>query len=207
MAIKNQNFFSISFEGGDSTGKATQSALLSDHFRKQGLRVKHVEVPVNSAISHTIIYFMLKVGLAKKFPRLFHFVQFVNKFWWQTFSLPFIMLRNDCLILDRWHASYWVYGKETGLDMNGRLMRLYNALYKPDFTVVLCGSRRALERRDEYEKDDSLQERVRKSYQEWLKISGKNSFSVIAEGDIMNVHVDVLGVLSANQRILSDERT
>lgn len=191
----NKRFFTVSVEGGDSTGKNTQTKLLKSSLEEMGFKVKSFEVPVRSFFTHRVIYFMLKFGLAMRFPRAFHFLQFWNKFWWQTFSLPCIIRNYDVVILDRWHGSYWVYGLETGLSVDSWLMRLYYVLYKPNVTVTLIGSRHQLERRDQYEKSDNLQERVRVGYLKWSNDNYDVCKVVNANQDVLDVHADVLRVL------------
>lgn len=195
MKRNKRNFFAVSIEGGDSLGKATQVSILKDALQKLGCRTRAVEVPVKSLITYHVIYFMLRSGLALKFPRLFHFVQFMNKFFWQVIVLPFLVRKYDALILDRWSVSYWVYGLETGLSREGWLMRLYNVFYKPDAVIVLAGSRHGNERRDQYEKDDSLQERVRVGYALWAVQHPEVCKVINANQDVLDVHTDVISVL------------
>lgn len=190
-----KNFLSVSIEGGDSTGKGTQTSLLKDALEKRGLKTKAVEVPVRSLITHRLIYFMLRNKLASKFPRFFHFVQLVNKLWWQTFTLPWIMAKYDAMVLDRWHGSYWVYGRETGLEPNDWLMKMYPLHFRPNCTVVLNGSRHALEARDEYEKNHSLQDRVRARYIEWADENYETASVIHANQDTLAVHGDIISVL------------
>lgn len=191
-----RNFFCVSIEGGDSTGKATQAALLKRSLESLGLRTLQVEVPVRSLVTHRLIYLMLRRDWAMRWPRAFHFLQFINKVWWQLFTLPFVIRNYDALVLDRWNGTYWVYGLETGLSPNGWLMRLYHFLYKPDVAVVLAGTRHAHERRDQYERSDNLQERVRESYVAWARANPGMCAVVNSNQEILSVHEDVLGVLS-----------
>jgi thymidylate kinase len=195
--MNGQSFVVISIEGQDGVGKATQSELLRKHLIDRGLKTVRVEVPIKSLLTHKLIYFMLRRGIALRFPRLFHLIQLINKLWWQTYNLSLISLTHDVLILDRWDGSYWVYGLESGLSPREALM-VYGPemLLRPDHTFVLTGERVAQEKRDEYEKDSSLQDRVRSRFVEWAN-SDKNRRSLIdANRDIDVVHRDIISVLS-----------
>lgn len=195
MPTSDRKFFSVSIEGGDSTGKATQSELLVNVLNTLGYRAKRVEVPIKSALTHRLIYFMLRHDLATKYPRFFHGVQFLNKYWWQVFTLPKLMCEYDVIILDRWHGSYWVYGLETGLSPDSKLMRLYHVLYSPDVTIVLCGNRVAKEKRDEYEKNDELQDRVNARYADWADMNPA-ACKIDAGQRVEVVHSEILAILS-----------
>ena len=206
MSATNKNFLSVSIEGGDSTGKGTQTALLKDALENAGLKTKAVEVPVKSLITWHLIYFMLRNKLASKFPRFFHFVQFVNKQWWQTFTLPWIMMKYDAIVFDRWHGSYWVYGRETGLRADDKLMKLYWLHFRPTCTVVLKGARHALEERDEYEKDHSLQSRVNTRYVEWAAENHETVSIVHANQTTPAVHRDIINVLYDRGLLNKDDK-
>lgn len=158
----------IAFEGPDQVGKTTQSNMLLERLKLCGLKAKRVKVPINDVVLFRLIYWMLGNSLAKKFPMLFQFLQFKNKFLWQLFVKPFLSLKYDILVLDRWAPSSVVYGSAEGLP-KGYVMFLYNRLFKPDATVVFHGvtrKRKGMEE-DSYEKDSKLQIAVRNAYVDW----------------------------------------
>lgn len=153
----------LAVDGPDKIGKETQTNLLVRYLKEDGNKVKLVEVPYNDFVFHKLIYWMLRNGLAKKTPNLFQFVQFLNKFFFQLFILPYLLLTNDYVIFDRWALSAIVYGGVTGVNqMFNRF--LYALLYKPHGTVILTGQPFFRKGSDSYESDDELQSTVRELY-------------------------------------------
>lgn len=159
----------VVFEGADRTGKETQSKLLQHALMRYGFKTKLVEVPAKDCTkTYNLIYKMLHDGTAKKYPNVFQFVQFMNKWLYQQFVLPKILKENDVLILDRWALSAVIYGNATGV--NNRFNTwLFNRLKKPDITFVIYGTsfKRSTTVDDSYEKDTDLQERVKDDYMMW----------------------------------------
>lgn len=185
----------ISIEGGDSTGKATQAVFLEARLQSMGISAINFEIPAHGPITRPLIYFMLYVNLAGKFPRVFHTLQFLNKFLFQFFVLRLVSLFYDCVILDRWHGSYWVYGIESGLDRTSTLMKMSSLLKEPDLIFCLSGPRHVVERRDEYERNDDMQSRVARSYVEWAR--AKNNCHIVnSDRDKLSVHQDIWNVVS-----------
>lgn len=157
----------IAIEGPDKVGKQTQSTLLTMNLRADGWKVKLVEVPISDSLTHPVIYWMLRQGHAKGYPRLFQFVQFLNKFLWQLFVVPYLSWKYDFVVLDRWSASAVVYGRATGIS-EGFLRWTYNRLFRPDRTIVLMGPSHSRKKADDsYERDTELQQRVRLEYGIW----------------------------------------
>lgn len=149
----------IVVEGADKVGKATQTNILRDALPKSVL----VEVPTKG-LTHKVIYWMLKNGLAKRLPNAFQFVQFLNKLVFQTFSLPKLLRTYDYVILDRWALSGLVYGEATGVnDWFNNV--LYMVLRKPDITIIMTGTSFKRGKADDvYEKDSDLQTAVKARY-------------------------------------------
>lgn len=164
----------IAIEGPDRVGKQTQARLLYNNLKNLGWKVKTVEVPVKTKITHPLIYWMLRNGSAKRMPKLFQFFQFLNKFFWQLFVCPFLSFKYDYVILDRWAASSIVYGQASGIKNKTFLYFLYNRLFKPDVTLVLNG--KSFEHntvKDSYEKDDEFQDLVRHYYKRFIADSNE----------------------------------
>lgn len=184
----------IAVEGPDKVGKETQTKLLTEHLSSLG-RVKRVEVPIHDVITYHLIYWMLRNGLAKKLPATFQFVQFLNKFLWQFFVKPWLSLRYDFVVLDRWSPSSVVYGTCEGLSAE-YVMFLYGRLFKPDATIVLHGTsyKRSSTQDDSYEKDTALQIAVRSEYKFWA-LQTSRTVLVNNEGTVHDVHAKILDVL------------
>lgn len=156
----------VVFEGADRCGKATQSELLKQHIKKLGMAVAIVEVPIRSAVTYKIIYWMLQNGLAKKFPYIFQLFQFANRKFFEWTKLPRLEADNDVIILDRWSLSTVVYGGAEGVSRKFTV-GLSKLLKQPDHTFILLGKAFPHDAEDVYEADASLQEKVREGYAIW----------------------------------------
>lgn len=159
----------ICVEGPDQVGKATQSKMLVDHINRAGLGIAtRVEIPYDDKITHRVLYWMLRNGLAKRFPNAFQWLQFVNRRLFQCTRLLRLFQRYDYIVFDRWSLSSVVYGEESGA--NKKLVDFcYEHLFKPHATVVITVPSHSKRQDDDYEKDDSLQARVRTKYRDWAK--------------------------------------
>lgn len=183
-------------EGPDKVGKQTQSQMLAHVLRRYGDKVKLVEVPYNDGSTYRLIYRMLKNGQAKKYPNLFQFVQFLNKFIFQRTVLLWLRITCACIVLDRWKLSAIVYGDATGVNPTFNRM-LYGMLKDPDVTVILHGSSfKRQEADDVYEKDNSLQTAVRNGYYEWAQEHPENHDLIDNQGSRDEVHERIMNVVS-----------
>lgn len=156
----------VAIEGPDRVGKQTQTRALKDYVEKLGLRAMIVEVPIRSAITYRIIYWMLHNGLAKKLPKTFQWLQFWNRKIFQLFTLRGLEKFNDVIILDRWSLSTIVYGGAEGVPEKFAI-GLSNRLRQPDHTIILHGDSFMKQAEDAYEADTELQKKVRQGYVEW----------------------------------------
>jgi thymidylate kinase len=138
---------------------------------------------------------MLRNGLALKMPKLFHFMQFVNKYWWQLFTLPQLLKENHVLIFDRWNASYQVYGECTGVSKDSYLGGLYKYLVMPDVAIVLQTDRICSEKRDSYEQNDELQNQIKVEYAKWAAENKFVSSLVNADASASSVHKTIEAIL------------
>jgi len=190
----------IVMEGPDRVGKATQSSLLCDYLWNCGKKAKVIEVPIHDKVTYKTIYWMLESGHAKKFPRLFQFTQFLNRWMFQTQHLAELEHEYDYLIFDRWSLSTTVYGKATGID-DAFVDYLYKRLRKPDYTLVLLGKPHIHEAEDVYEKDSSLQDKVRELYADWVNKHPKESHVVASDRPKESVFTEIVVVLKTTRNI------
>ena len=167
----------IVIEGPDRCGKATQSRMLREYLASFGIMSTMIEVPIRSAITYRIIYWMLRNGLAKKFPKLFQVMQFLNRKFFQLFKLPHIEDQYDVIIFDRWSLSTIVYGMASGVPQDFTV-KLSTYLRQPDHTFILLGKAFPHEVEDVYEADADLQTEVRAHYALWAA-SNPQSCTVI----------------------------
>jgi thymidylate kinase len=185
----------IAIEGADRVGKATQSRLLVETLRTAGKKSARIEIPFNDQLMYKTVYWMLKNGLAASWPNLFQFVQFLNKFLFQIFVLPWYLFRYDYVVFDRWSLSAVVYG-----DAGGAwpwLNRVeYSLLFEPSATVVLAGFARGDCNEDVYEKDSTLQTLVRVGYGLWVQEHHAAFRGVECSGSKSDVHSRVVAALT-----------
>lgn len=163
--------FVVAIEGIDSIGKGTASRNLVSQANRLGFTsASYVEVPIRDEQTHTQIYEWLNNGLAKKHPATFQALQVANRLIWQNRVFPTII--NDLIVLDRFNASSYAYGRAAGLQ-DEELQVLLDLVYKPDATIILDGNPfHRDQEKDDYEKDDVFQARVRQYYREWADENG-----------------------------------
>jgi dTMP kinase len=156
----------IVIEGPDRVGKATQVKLLQKKLVEKNKTVATVEVPLRSNPVYHLIYWMLGNGLAKKFPKIFQWLQYANRQIFQWTILPRLESECDYIIMDRWSLSTVVYGAATGVS-EAFTKKLCDRLRRPDHTIVLYGAAHRHEAEDTYESDERLQARVSDLYRLW----------------------------------------
>jgi len=164
----------IVFEGADRCGKATQSAALKSFLEKAGKKATVIEVPIFDYVTYPLIYWMLKNGLAKKFPKFFQWLQCFNRLIFQCTKLSELEHQFDFIIFDRWSLSSVVYGIASGVDPE-YCNSLYKKLRKPDFTFLLLGKAHIHHAEDSYEADKRLQENVKDLYGAWSLLHPQES--------------------------------
>lgn len=163
----------VVIEGADRCGKATQASMLQKYLSRIGYAATIVEVPIRSAVTYKIIYWMLQNGFAKKYPKIFQWFQFFNRKIFQWLVLPGIERQYEIVIMDRWSLSTIVYGAAEGVPEDYTI-KLSKRLRSPDHTIILCGQSFPHEAEDAYESDLDLQDRVRIGYAQWAANNPKD---------------------------------
>lgn len=186
----------IVVEGPDRVGKFTQTHLLQDYLVSIGKKAVVVEVPIKDKFTYELIYWMLRNGSAKTFPKIFQLLQFMNRWIFQKITLPSLEKTNDYVIFDRWSLSTSVYGLAEGLSRKF-VDSLYERLVKPDFTFVLLGPAHEHEAEDVYEKDKSLQSKVRNLYSNLSKSLNEKSHIIDCSRSKEDILSEELAVLVA----------
>lgn len=181
----------IVIEGPDRVGKATQTKLLSTFLKELGYKVLTNEVPLKSNFIYHIIYWMLGNGLAKKFPKIFQWLQYFNRQIFQWTKLPSYEKDYDFIVMDRWSLSTVVYGIATGVPEEFT-KKLYDRLKKPDYTIILLGPSHKHEVEDVYEADSGLQKRVREVYASWSSKNLKDSSIVNCSKERQEVSIEII---------------
>lgn len=188
----------IVIEGPDRVGKATQSKLLCEYLNSNGKKAVVVEVPVRGNFTYSVIYWMLKNGLAKMFPIAFQWMQCMNRLIFQSHDLVELEHDYEYIIFDRWSLSATVYGTASGVPVSFS-DKMYKMLRKPDYTLVLLGASHLHEAEDVYESDADLQHRVRELYSDWAVAHSKESHVVDCTKQIAAVHDEIIRVLKASR--------
>jgi thymidylate kinase len=174
--------------------------MLTDRLRKDGHKVKLIEVPIKSWLTYKLIYWMLRNGYAKTFPNVFQTVQFFNK-WFFQFRLSFLRMMYDYIIFDRWSLSAVVYGDAGGANPSYNRF-LYRFLREPDALLILVGAARSGEVTDVYERDTELQANVRTGYAEWYLTHQKDCAIVDNLGTRDEVHNRIMRILDERFDVL-----
>ena len=167
----------IVVEGPDRVGKFTQTKLLQKYITRIGLNAIVVEVPIRSAITYRVIYWMLQNGLAKTFPKIFQWFQFINRKIFQMYTLPILEEHYDFIVMDRWSLSTIIYGVAEGISEK-YTVKFSKLLRTPDYTIILLGQAFPHKAEDFYEKDHNLQNLVRTGYKNWA-IKNQNISTII----------------------------
>jgi len=186
----------IVIEGPDRVGKQTQTNLLKQTFLNYGLLAAVVEVPIHSAVTYHVIYWMLRNGLAKKFPKIFQWFQYLNRKIFQVFRLPYLEKNYDVIIMDRWSLSTIVYGAAEGVPME-YTTGLARKLRQPDHTIILYGKSYKHEAEDAYEADFELQRKVRLEYSSWALEHPETTTLVNCQQDRKQVTKEIRQALKA----------
>lgn len=192
----------ITLEGLDASGKFTHSKLLAQRLSENGFNVTRFSMPEYDSLTGELINDHLK-GIWKaeilKRPEkerryandpsayLFQCCQLVNRME----TLPdglWHRRRGDVFIADRYNASAYAYGMAFGINLEW-LLKTHRHLPQPDLNVFLDISveesfRRRPERRDEYEKDSKMLERVRECYLRIFNDLGPTYVVVDASGSV-----------------------
>lgn len=211
----------IAIEGADAAGKCTQAKLLKKHYEALGKNVTKFEMPTYESISGQIILDHLQGRLKAEYtPEDKLFAGFEHEPVYRkdpsayVFQCCFAANRMECTpdgvfdrqddevyIADRYVASGYAYGSAHGIDFEW-LVRVQRFLPQPDLTVFLDipieeSFRRRPERRDEYEKDVALLERVRDSYIDVFDRLGPSYVTIDALGTEEGVFASILAELEA----------
>jgi len=170
----------IVIEGSDKVGKSTQTQMLSDGLRKDGLMIATMSFPDYS----TNVGKEIKAFLhgEKEYPiEVRHMLLSANR-WEKKAEIEKMLKENDAVILNRYYQSNLVYGVASGLRLEW-LQSLDAGLPKEDVVVVLdvnpeVSINRMQSKGDVFEMDDDMMGKASKLYREfaskygWILING-----------------------------------
>jgi len=187
----------IAIEGVDQSGKETQAQRLRERLREAGHKVRLLSFPDYGT------------SIGEEIARA---LQGEREYGSDVMQLLFVANRHErreailewvagglILVCDRYRASSIAYGEALGLDP-GWLEDIQRFLPREDLTIFIdiapaTAAMRKSQGRDRYERDLSLLEGVRASYQR--QSSGANWVRVDGERAIDEVADDVLAAVQA----------
>ena len=158
----------IAFEGLDQSGKQTQAELLRDRLKQEGHKARLVSFPDYATSIGEELARALQ-GERDYGPDVMQLLYVANRYERKPDLLRWLE-GGLMLVCDRYVASSIAYGEAQGLD-GAWLAEIQRFLPPPSLTIVLdiapetAVKRKAVDR-DRYERDLSLQTRVRQSYLE-----------------------------------------
>ena len=179
----------IVIEGVDQSGKETQAQRLRERLREAGHKVRLLSFPDYGT------------SIGEEIARA---LQGEREYGSDVMQLLFVANRHErreairewvdgglILVCDRYRASSIAYGEALGLDA-GWLEDIQRYLPRADLTIFIdiapaTAAQRKSQGRDRYERDLSLLERVRSSYQrqamspDWVRVDGERTIEEIAE--------------------------
>ena len=193
----------IVLDGPDGCGKTTQTKLLAEWLREQGIAVETFRDPGTTAIGEKIRQILLNpehLAMSTSAEVLLYMAARTQL--WQEKIVP-ALAQKKCVILDRWLSSTCAYqGCAGGFGIEKTIKIAADCLGKPwpDLTILLdvdleTGSKRLSRQLDRMEqKGDSYHQKVREGF---LKLADQqeNFVMVDATGDIETVHKKVIEVI------------
>lgn len=199
----------ITFEGGEGSGKSTQSRLLQERLANAGIKAIDTREPGGSASAEEIRALLvsgrverwspLSEALLHNAARHDHIVQTISP----------ALARGTWVISDRFLDStlaYQGYGQGVDLEILKDLGDLASGSTKPDLTFILDlsvvdGFERTKLRTDttsRYEKmDRDMHERIREGFLSIASAEKTRCRVIDASGDANSVHTTVWGMLLA----------
>ena len=193
----------IVIDGPDGCGKTTQTKLLTQWLKEQGVEVEAFRDPGATAIGEKVRQILLNpehIAMSTETEVLLYMAAKVQL--WQEKIAPALDAKK-CVILDRWLSSTCAYqGYAGGFGADNVIKIATDSLKRPwpDLTIILdidleIASRRLNRDLDRMEqKGDGYHQRVRKGFLE-LAQQQRNFVVVDAVGDIEMVHKKVIEIV------------
>lgn len=205
------------FEGIDASGKNSHSKKFVEDLKMRGRKVQlfsfpDYETPLGQAIKQHLTQqwkaFSTNEEGAPQYaskldPLMFQCMMTVNRFE-AVHKIYKALMEDHDVVLDRYWPSGFAYGAADGIDAKW-LRQIHDLLPEPDFVVLMDippaeSVRRRPERRDRYEKQPGLLERVRENYLALFKMESQlggievnTKWTVVnAMGEFDDVHSRVL---------------
>jgi dTMP kinase len=191
----------IVFEGLDQSGKQTQAERLRDRLVALGRNVRLISFPdydthIGSEIARAL------AGEREYDADVMQLLYVTNRYEWRP-VIERLLDGGAIVVSDRYLASSVAYGEAFGLDRQW-LLAIQEFLPLPSITIMLdiapaTAVMRKATGRDRFERDLTLQARVRESYtrlaaeQQWVVLAGERSKDEIA-ADVFTAVASRLGL-------------
>jgi dTMP kinase len=194
----------IVLDGPDGCGKTTQTKLLVDWLKEQGVAVETFREPGGTAISEKIRQILLNpnhIAMSTAAEVMLYMAARVQ-LWAEKIGPA--LKENKCVILDRWLSStcaYQGFAGGFGIDKVIKIARDCLERPWPDLTIILdidleTASQRLKRDLDRMErKGDGYHQRVREGFLE-LARQQENFVVIDSTGDIQTVHKKVLEIIA-----------
>ena len=191
----------ITLEGGEGTGKTTQSDLLSEALVARGITVVRTREPGGSPGAELLRGILLD-GTVDWSPRAETLLHFAARAEHVAKIIQPALDTGSWVVCDRFYDStlaYQGYGQGADLGFIHEQIRLLGM--RPDLTLVLdleeavaAGRRRKRgERADRYERlDATFHARVRQGFREIAAAAPDRCVLLDASGDVQSVHASIM---------------
>jgi dTMP kinase len=192
----------IVIDGPDGCGKTTQTKLLVDWLKKQGVTVETFREPGGTAIGEKIRQILLNpehIAMGTETEVMLYMAARVQL--WQEKISP-ALKQNKCVVIDRWLSSTCTYqGFAGGFGIERVIKIARDCLERPwpDLTIILdvdleTAGKRLKKNLDRMEqKGDGYHKKVREGFLKLAK-SRKDFVVIDAADDIETVHKQVINI-------------
>lgn len=200
----------ITFEGGEGTGKSTQTVLLADHLNDQGYRVILTREPGGSDGAELIRALLVSGDTGRWSPITEALLLYAARAdHWKRVIEP-ALERGDWVICDRFGDSTLAYqGYGHGVDRS-LLQKIYAATIgacQPDWTFVFdlnpeVGVQRALKRHTSENRfehmDMAFHERVRNGFLQIARQNPGRCHVIDADQSVYAIHKEIVRIVLGN---------
>jgi dTMP kinase len=193
----------IALDGPDGCGKTTQTKLLVDWLKKQGVAVETFREPGGTAIGEKIRQILLNpehIAMGTETEVMLYMAARVQL--WQEKIAP-ALKENKCVVLDRWLSSTCAYQGHAGGFGIERVIKIAEDCLErswPDLTIILdvdseTAAQRLKKDLDRMEqKGDNYHKKVREGFLKLAK-SRKDFVIINAADDIEIVFKQVINIV------------
>jgi dTMP kinase len=169
----------IVIEGIDQSGKQTQSRILFEQLKKQGLPGAYISFPDYTTIIGKEIEAFLAGRRSSYNLHARHMLLSLNR-WEHKEDLDHWLNEGQVVVINRYSGSNYAYGVAQGLSLDW-LMNLEKGLPEPSLTILLdvpvaSSVERKTVERDVHEQDQDLLGLVRETY---LMLAGRWGWQII----------------------------